>query len=96
MIITTLPTTRSNWSKSEIKMDKEDDSSIKKPIMLELIHNIPHSGNINTIEAAAENWFIRTREYSSKSLIDYINSKTPMSGFRAMSVEEFNKKFNKS
>jgi hypothetical protein len=40
-----------------------------------IVHNIERQGNINSIQAAFDNWIIRTTKYTEKSLIDYINSK---------------------
>ncbi len=41
----------------------------------EIWHTLPTRGNVNTIEAAVDNWQARTSEYTQQSLIDYINSK---------------------
>lgn len=52
----------------------------------ELYHNIPEEFGLN-IECAVENWLIRTRDYSAKSLIDYIQSKQP--NVTVLTEEEF-------
>lgn len=40
-----------------------------------IVHNISQKGNINSIHAAFEGWLARTKSYTAKSFVNYINSK---------------------
>lgn len=96
MILNNIPTKRKGWHTTEITLTGKDDKSIKKVVSLMIVHNIPLNGNIDTIEAAVDNWFARTDKYNDKSLIAYINSKSHMSNHYAMTVKEFSEKFPES
>lgn len=93
MKINNIPTKAEGWSTSEIILDREDDPSFKKTVTIMIVHNIPLPGNINSIHAAVDNWLVRTSKFTDQSLVNYINSKTYMSGHQAMTVKEFNEKY---
>ena len=40
-----------------------------------VVHNCKQEGNINSINAAFDNWLERTKDFSEKSFIGYINAK---------------------
>lgn len=49
---------------------------------------MPVEGNINTINAALDNWLARTKVFTQKSFINYINSKGV---YIAMTKEKYEK-----
>lgn len=69
---------RDSWYEAEIKLSEE--------IEFKIIHNLP-----DQIEAAVQNWVVRTDDYTDKSLCDYINSKRErgLSDHYAFTEEEF-------
>jgi hypothetical protein len=93
MILNNIPTKRKDWHTTEVTLTRDDSKSIKKVTSFMIVHNLPINGNIDTIEAAVDNWFIRTDKLSEKSLIDYINSKSHMTNHHAMTLKDFGEKF---
>jgi len=68
-------------------MSKLKPVQIEFNIGIETIYtDCPTNGNINTVEAAVNNWLSRTDEYTAKSLCRYIESKGV---HKAMTEEEY-------
>lgn len=93
MMFNNIPTHRDKWHTTEVTLTKDDNKSIKKPMSVMIVHNAPLDGPANTIKDAVCNWFVRTNKYTSQSLVDYINSKSSISGHNAMTIKEFSEKF---
>jgi len=73
------------WNTFTIKLSND--------ISFDIVSNIPESNNgINDIQAAIDNWVVRTNQYTDKSFVNYINSKTQISGFKAFTLNDFDKK----
>jgi hypothetical protein len=79
----------------EIKNDEkwyEAKFAMSDGTEVHLVHNIPQTdGSINSLQAAFDNWIVRTNTYTTKSFVDYINSKTHMSGHRALTWDDYQK-----
>lgn len=67
---------------------QEASFELSNGVKFTVIHNIPGTGNINSIHAAFDNWMARTNEYTQGSFIAYINSKGV---YEAMTKEQFTK-----
>lgn len=52
-----------------------------------IVHNINRIGNVNSIDAALDNWLARTQDYSAQSFVNYINSKHV---HKAMTKKQYN------
>jgi hypothetical protein len=52
-----------------------------------IVHNLPMKGNINSIQAAFDNWLVRTDDHTAESFVEYINSKD--AGYTAMTKEKY-------
>lgn len=61
----------------------------KKKVEFTIIHNIHGRGNVNSIDAALDNWLVRTDEYTPESFVDYINSKDI---YEAYTINQFKEK----
>jgi hypothetical protein len=51
------------------------------PVSFRVIHNMPTRGNVNSFNAALDNWLARTEVFTGQSFCDYVNSKD--AGFEA-------------
>lgn len=71
------------WFKGDVKFNEGNNL-----VEFSIIHNIPHSGDINGFNGALQNWIIRTEVYTAESFVDYINSKHV---YKAYTVEQYNK-----
>ena len=60
---------KSKLQKAEVSFFLEDEE-----VSFSIWHNLPQSQGMN-IEAAVQNWLVRTKQYTAKSLCRYINSK---------------------
>jgi hypothetical protein len=58
---------------AEFKIKGTDNQG--KKFEFNIYSNIGTDGNINSLSAALDNWGTRTKEFTSKSLCEYINSK---------------------
>ena len=56
-----------------------------------IIHNMPNIFGLS-FECALDNWLVRTKNFTSKSLCNYIDSKN--TGFIAITEKEYNLKTN--
>lgn len=77
---------KSGWFKGDVKFN-EGNNLVK----FSIIHNIPHSGDINGFNGALQNWLMRTDVYTAESFVDYINSKNV---YKAYTVEQYKKILN--
>lgn len=65
-------------------------TSSRGTIEFDIYTDIPNeTGCINSVEAAVDNWSVRADTYTAQSLVNYINSKTGMSGHSAMTEQEY-------
>lgn len=58
-----------------------------------IVHNIPMKGNIDSFQAALDNWLNRTDDFSPESFCEYINGKTRngKSTYIAVTKEQYDK-----
>lgn len=76
---------KKKWTKSTVKFKVG-----RKPIEFQVIHNLADQGY--TIGGPLlDNWLARTKTYDDRSLVDYINSKTHMTGCFALTLEDYEK-----
>lgn len=73
------------WFKGDVQFNVGN-----KLIKFSIIHDIPHSGDINGFNGAVQNWLMRTDEYTPENFVDYINSKYI---HQAYTEEQFKEKF---
>lgn len=74
------------WFKGDVEFNVDN-----KNVKFSIVHNIPNSRNINSIDAALENWLMRTDDFTDESFVDYINSKDV---YKAFTMEQYNKILN--
>lgn len=60
----------------------------KEKIKFSVIHNLPETPGLSLMDAV-ENWLIRTKKYTAKSLCKYVKNK--QTGHACMTVEEYKK-----
>ena len=70
------------FTKSDIEFNVGD-----RNIKFSIIHNMPKILGLS-IEMALDNWLVRTRKYTSKNFVEYINSKH--TGYFAMTESDYN------
>ncbi len=61
----------------------------KKYVDFSIVHNLPEKIFGSGIQEAFDAWIARTSVFTAQSFIDYINSKTHLTGNKAMTVEQF-------
>lgn len=54
---------------------KESFFELSNGTKFSIVHNMTATGEINSPQAALDNWLARTSVYTQKSFIQYINSK---------------------
>jgi len=86
---------RNRWKPSNKKYKRKYNSytiNLSDKTSFQVITNIPdNKSGINSLEAALDCWLARTKEYTDVSFVTYINSKASISGFSAITIEEYNK-----
>lgn len=80
----------SKWQKFEAGFDIERQGHF----IVIVYHDLPDVPGLN-IDGAFVNWVHRTKEYTSVSFADYINSKSHMTGNKAYTVIEYESLKNK-
>lgn len=54
---------------------KESEIELSNGTSFKIRHNLAIDGPVNSLQAAFDNWIVRTNEYTAESFVNYINSK---------------------